>query len=30
MLQDTDNLVNHIATSFGYVGASSFPRAFKA
>ena len=30
MLQDTDNPVNHIATSLGYAGASSFPRAFKA
>jgi len=30
MLRDTDNPVNHIATSLGYAGASSFTRAFKA
>lgn len=30
MLRDTDNLVDHIAASLGYAGASSFTRAFKA
>lgn len=30
MLRDTDNLIDHIATSLGYAGASSFTRAFKA
>jgi AraC-like DNA-binding protein len=29
MLRDTDNTINHIATRLGYVGASSFTRAFK-
>jgi AraC-like DNA-binding protein len=29
MLRDTDNTIDHIATSLGYAGASSFTRAFK-
>lgn len=30
MLRDTDNLIDHIATSLGYAGASPFTRAFKS
>lgn len=29
MLRDTDNSIDHIATSLGYAGASPFTRAFK-
>ena len=29
MLRDTDNLIDHIATTLGYAGASPFTRAFK-
>lgn len=29
MLRDTDNSIEHIATSLGYAGASPFTRAFK-
>jgi AraC-like DNA-binding protein len=29
MMRDTDNSIDHIATSLGYAGASSFTRAFK-